>query len=77
VVFVQVNGLLGSACRAEKKSTHVSDTEIGQGGTTLWKMCGLDQDTTLAVFFEVTGTAAQQDPNSVSKRTCTRGLAEE
>jgi len=60
---IKVNGLLGSACRAEKKSTHVADTEIGQGGTTLWKMCGLDQDTTLAVFFEVTGAAAQQDPN--------------
>jgi hypothetical protein len=57
----QVNGLLGPACRADKKSPHVADTEVGQGGTTLWKMAGLDQDTSVAVFFEVTGNNANAE----------------
>lgn len=40
----------------DKKSPHVADTEIGQGGTTQWKMCGIDYDTSIALFFEVTAT---------------------
>jgi hypothetical protein len=39
----------------------VADTEVGQGGTTLWKMAGLDQDTSVAVFFEVTGNNANAE----------------
>ena len=46
--------MLGQAARMEKKSTHIAETEIGVGGTTQWKICGMDTDTTLAVVFEIT-----------------------
>jgi protein transport protein SEC23 len=38
---VKVAGLLGPAAQMEKKSTHIADTPIGLGGTTLWKLAGL------------------------------------
>jgi hypothetical protein len=37
----------------------VADTEVGLGGTSQWKLCGLDHDTTLAVMFEVVGAGGQ------------------
>lgn len=52
---VRVAGLLGPACRADKKGPHVAESEVGQGGTTQWRMCGLDQDASVAVFFEICG----------------------
>ena len=66
----QVAGLLGPACRVDKKGPHVADTEVGQGGTTQWKMCGLDADTSLAVFFEVVGggPGQQNDGGQVRAR---------
>jgi len=51
---IRVQGLLGPACRVDKKSPHVSETQVGQGGTTAWRMASLDQDATVAIFFEVT-----------------------
>lgn len=51
---IRVQGLLGPACRMDKKSPHVSETQVGQGGTTAWRMASLDHDATVAVFFEVT-----------------------
>lgn len=32
---------------------------MGLGGCCQWKLSGLDQDTTLAVLFEITGTGQQ------------------
>lgn len=54
---MQVAGLLGPAARMEKKSLHIADVEVGLGGTTQWKLCSLDHDTTLAVLFEITATS--------------------
>ena len=34
---VKVCGLLGPAARMEKKGPHISDTEVGLGGTTQWR----------------------------------------
>ena len=53
---VKVSGLLGPAARMEKKSSHVADSEVGQGGTTQWKMCSVGYDSAAAVFFEITAT---------------------
>ena len=53
---IKVAGMLGPAARVDKKSPHVADAEVGLGGTSTWKMCGLDTDTTLAVIFEITAT---------------------
>lgn len=61
---LQIGGLLGCAARSEKKSAAVADTEVGLGGTTQWKLAGLDQDTTVAVMFEITGNGSiLQDPS--------------
>lgn len=53
---IKVAGLLGPAARMEKRGPNVAEHELGLGGTTQWKLCGLDFDTTLAVFFEVTAS---------------------
>jgi hypothetical protein len=31
---------------------------VGLGGTSQWKLCGLDADTTLGVLFEITGNGS-------------------
>ncbi len=49
-------GLLGPAARVEKKSPHVAETEVGLGGTTTWKMCSVDYETSVAAMFEITAT---------------------
>jgi hypothetical protein len=59
VAALQISGLLGHAARGDKKSPAVADTEMGLGGCCQWKLSGLDQDTTLAVLFEITGTGQQ------------------
>jgi len=67
----QINGLLGLAARSEKKSSAVADSEIGLGGTSQWKLCGLDADTTLAVLFEITGNGSTvQEQGQVSHCPC-------
>ena len=35
----------------------MAETEIGQGGTNSWAMGGLDEDTTVGIYFEVTNQA--------------------
>ncbi|CAG9463288.1 unnamed protein product [Pedinophyceae sp. YPF-701] len=56
---IRVQGLIGPAHALPKRGTAqsaVSDKPIGEGGTTVWRMPGLDAHSTLAVFFEITGT---------------------
>lgn len=36
-----------------QKGPLCSETVIGQGGTTAWKMCGLDKATSLCLIFEM------------------------
>eukprot|EP00897_Mesotaenium_endlicherianum_P006752 jgi/Mesen1/6104/ME000310S05206 len=51
---IKVQGAIGPCASLEKKgSVIVSDTVVGQGGTSAWKLCGLDKSTTLAIFFEI------------------------
>ena len=47
-------GLIGAAARMEKKSPNIAEQELGIGGTTLWKICGMDTDSSMAVSFEIT-----------------------
>lgn len=35
----------------------MAEVEIGQGGTNVWSMGGIDPSTTVAVYFEVTNPA--------------------
>ncbi|XP_043810063.1 protein transport protein SEC23 isoform X2 [Manihot esculenta] len=41
------------ACALDQKGPLCSDTVIGQGNTSAWKMCGLDKATTLCIIFEI------------------------
>ncbi|KAK9905677.1 hypothetical protein WJX75_004485 [Coccomyxa subellipsoidea] len=61
---VKVAGLLGPAAAMDKKSSSIADTPVGIGGTTLWKLAGLDASTTLCTFYEImpqSKEAAAQD----------------
>lgn len=36
-----------------QKGPLCSDTVVGQGNTSAWKLCGLDKDTSLCLIFDV------------------------
>ena len=40
-------------CAFVQKGPLCSDTVIGQGNTSAWKMCGFDKATTLSLIFEI------------------------
>lgn len=50
---VKIQGIIGPCASLEKKGPSCADTVIGQGNTTSWKMCGLDKNTSLTVFFDI------------------------
>lgn len=50
----KVAGAIGTCASLNKKTASVAEMELGQGGTSAWKMCGLTPATSVAVFFEVT-----------------------
>jgi len=53
----KVCGVIGNVASLGKKSPNVAETEIGTGNTNAWSISGLDEDTTLAMYFEVTNQA--------------------
>ncbi|XP_039016462.1 protein transport protein SEC23-like isoform X2 [Hibiscus syriacus] len=53
---IKVQGIIGPCSSLQKKGTNVSDTVIGEGNTTTWKMCGLDKSTCLTVLFDLSST---------------------
>eukprot|EP01137_Pigoraptor_chileana_P023714 Opistho-2@90474 len=56
---LKVCGVIGSCVSLNKKSHHVSETEFGLGGTSAWRICGLDSGSTFGVYFEVVSQNAQ------------------
>ncbi|XP_047314021.1 protein transport protein SEC23-like [Impatiens glandulifera] len=50
---IKIQGIIGPCTSLDKKGPAVSNTVIGQGNTTSWKLCGLDRSTCLTVFFDV------------------------
>jgi len=50
---LKIQGCVGHCVSMNAKGPNVSDTEIGIGGTSAWKLCGLTPITTLGLFFEV------------------------
>jgi len=50
---IRVQGIIGPCASLEKKGPLSSETVIGQGNTTAWKMCGLDKATSLCLVFEI------------------------
>ncbi|XP_051133212.1 protein transport protein SEC23-like [Andrographis paniculata] len=58
---IKVQGIIGPCTSLEKKGPAVASTFIGQGNTTAWRLCGLDKNTCLTVFFDVSSTE-KSDP---------------
>ncbi|KAI9478958.1 GTPase-activating protein S23 [Coemansia sp. RSA 989] len=56
---LKVCGLIGPGISAGKKTAMVSDTEIGIGGTTAWKLAAINSRTTVGVYFEVANQQSQ------------------
>ena len=50
---LKIQGCIGSCVSLNVKGPSVSDTELGMGGTTQWKMCGTYPNSTYAFYFEV------------------------
>lgn len=51
---VKIAGVIGPVASLNKEGPSVStEMEIGIGGTSAWRMCALDPNTTLAAYFEV------------------------
>lgn len=59
---LKVTGLIGHAVSMNKKSASVGETECGIGNTCAWKMCGIDPDSSYAIYFEI---ANQGGPNQM------------
>eukprot|EP00123_Amoebidium_parasiticum_P016638 comp23528_c2_seq3/m.39562 comp23528_c2_seq3/g.39562 ORF comp23528_c2_seq3/g.39562 comp23528_c2_seq3/m.39562 type:complete len:764 (-) comp23528_c2_seq3:258-2549(-) len=56
---LKVCGVIGSCQSLDRKGPAVSENEIGIGGTSAWRLCGLDPTTTLGVYFEVVNQHTQ------------------
>ncbi|GBG72991.1 hypothetical protein CBR_g12710 [Chara braunii] len=57
---IKVGGAVGPCASLERKGPQVAESMIGVGGTTAWKLCGLDHGTAVAVFFEIVPAASGQ-----------------
>ncbi|KAK7286719.1 hypothetical protein RJT34_21921 [Clitoria ternatea] len=63
---LKVQGIVGPCASLEKKGPLCSDLVIGQGGTSAWKMCGLDKSTSLCLFFDV---VRKESPDATMQST--------
>ncbi|KAG2643875.1 protein transport protein SEC23-like [Panicum virgatum] len=63
---VKVQGIIGPCTSLEKKSPLSSDTVIGQGNTSAWKMCGLDKKTSLCFVYDI---AKKDGQDSIGQST--------
>jgi protein transport protein SEC23 len=49
----KVSGAIGPVTSLNKAGPQVSDLEVGRGGTTAWGLGGVDPNTTVAIYFDV------------------------
>jgi len=63
---LKVCGAIGPCTSNNKKTQYVAETEIGVGGTSSWRMCGIFPTTTLGLYFEVVNQ--QNQPNQSNQR---------
>lgn len=49
----KVSGAIGPVTSLGKKGPNVSDMEVGRGGTSAWSLGGIDQSTTVALYFDI------------------------
>ncbi|ELV13003.1 Protein transport protein Sec23B [Tupaia chinensis] len=50
---LKIAGAIGPCVSMNVKGPCVSENELGVGGTSQWKICGLDPTSTLGIYFEV------------------------
>ncbi|XP_010475248.1 PREDICTED: protein transport protein SEC23 [Camelina sativa] len=65
---VKIQGIIGPCASLQKKGPSVADTVIGEGNTTVWKMCGLDKSTCLTVFFDLSSSDQSSTPGGVNNQ---------
>ncbi|KAL5231778.1 hypothetical protein ABZP36_030554 [Zizania latifolia] len=63
---VKIQGILGPCTSLEKRSPLSSDTVVGQGSTSAWKMCGLDRKTSICLVFDISKT---DGPDAIGQST--------
>ncbi|KAF0908550.1 hypothetical protein E2562_026338 [Oryza meyeriana var. granulata] len=63
---VKIQGIIGPCSSLEKKSPLSSDTVVGQGSTSAWKMCGLDRKTSICLVFDI---AKKDGPDAIGQST--------
>ncbi|KAK9180685.1 hypothetical protein WN944_023819 [Citrus x changshan-huyou] len=63
---IKIQGIIGPCTSLEKKGPSVSDTVVGEGNTTAWKMCGLDKSTCLTVFFDLSSSERSNTPGTIN-----------
>ncbi|KAJ8774373.1 hypothetical protein K2173_011622 [Erythroxylum novogranatense] len=63
---IKIQGVIGPCSSLEKKGPNVSDTVIGEGNTTTWKICGLDKSTCLTVFFDLSSSERSNTPGTAN-----------
>ncbi|XP_042836902.1 protein transport protein Sec23B isoform X2 [Panthera tigris] len=67
---LKVAGAIGPCVSLNVKGPCVSENELGVGGTSQWKICGMDPTSTLGIYFEVVnqcqkfGQYNKEDPTS-------------
>nr|XP_045218367.1 protein transport protein Sec23B isoform X2 [Macaca fascicularis] len=67
---LKIAGAIGPCVSLNVKGPCVSENELGVGGTSQWKICGLDPTSTLGIYFEVVnqcqkfGQYNKEDPTS-------------
>ncbi|KAJ1540496.1 GTPase-activating protein [Saccharomyces cerevisiae] len=60
---LKVQGLIGHASAVKKTdANNISESEIGIGATSTWKMASLSPYHSYAIFFEIANTAANSNP---------------
>ena len=53
----KISGAIGQVTPIKIKSNYVSDTEIGHGQTNQWSIGGIDNNKSIAFYFDIVNTA--------------------
>ncbi|XP_074272499.1 protein transport protein SEC23 E-like [Silene latifolia] len=63
---IKIQGIIGPCTSLEKKGVSVADTVIGQGNTMAWKLCSLDKNTNLTVYFDISSSERSNTPGTLN-----------
>jgi protein transport protein SEC23 len=60
----KVSGAIGNVTSLDKKGTSIGETEVGIGGTVSWALGGLDNNSTVGLYFEIVNQNPAQNSSS-------------